>query len=178
MEKKMPKQRLRSQNRGSMNLCTLAARRRATLRCCACAAIAGINLARLASAADITWLGAPATPLSFGVGANWVGGAVPDAPDNAVINNAGIATVATGFTRTVTDLHLGTAASTSGTLMQTGGTINATGSAEFGAGINGAGTLVMSGGALNVGSGVVGELSIGQNGAGTANISGGTISAA
>src|SRR5439155_27085454 len=108
-EKKMNERSLRRQSRPSTNVVALAARRHATLRWCACAAVAGINVARLATAADITWVGAPATPLSFGVGANWAGGAVPDSPDNAVINNAGIATVATGFTRTVTDLHLGTA---------------------------------------------------------------------
>jgi hypothetical protein len=174
----MRKQCLHSANARSTNVFVRSARRRATLRWCACAAVAGTCVARLAGAADISWVGAPATPLSFGFGGNWAGGLVPDAPDAALINNGGVASVAIGFSRTVTNLSLGTAASTSGTYVQSGGTMNATGNATFGDGINGAGTLVMSGGALNVGSGFVGDLNIGRNGAGTANISGGTINTA
>src|SRR3954465_15693192 len=109
MEKKMRKQCRHSANARSTNVLVRSAQRRATLRWCACAAVAGISVARLANAADISWIGAPATPLSFGVGANWAGGWVPNAPDNALINNGGVATVAIGFTRTVTNLKLGTA---------------------------------------------------------------------
>src|SRR5688572_30810656 len=72
------------------------------------AAAAGLLVAARAGAADISWVGAPGVPLNFGTGANWDGGAVPDAPDDAIINNGGIATVAPAFARTVTDLRLGT----------------------------------------------------------------------
>jgi hypothetical protein len=91
-----------------------------------------LSIAQISAAADITWVGAPATPLSFGIGANWAGGVVPDAPDDAVINNGGIATVGTGFTRNITDLRLGSVPGGSGAFTQTGGIINASGNVAFG----------------------------------------------
>src|SRR3954470_3626508 len=97
----------------------------------ACASLTWFSAGQFSRAADISWIGA-AAPSGFGTPANWGGGAVPDAPDNAMINNGGIATVATGFTRTVTDLRLGAAPVSSGSLVQTGGTLSATGNMAFG----------------------------------------------
>lgn len=159
----------------SGHLTRRAARRAAALAWCSGAVVAGLNLADVASAADISWIGAPATPLDFGAGSNWAGGVVPDAPDNAFINNGGIAAVATGFTRTMTNLRLGSDPASSGALTQTGGTLNATTNMYIGTHTTGTGTLSISGGDINVGSGLVGDLSIGEDGAGTAIIGGGVI---
>jgi plastocyanin len=62
---KMTNQSRRPQTRRPTILTPVCARRRATLRCCACAAVAGINVAGLAGAAEISWVGAPATPVEL-----------------------------------------------------------------------------------------------------------------
>src|SRR5688572_26586968 len=164
-------QRLNLRTRHDAILFSRTARRSRMLA----AAAAGLLVAARAGAADISWVGAPGVPLSFGTGANWAGGAVPDAPDDAIINNGGIATVAPAFSRTVTDLRLGADPLSSGALTQTGGTINATGNVAFGEHRTGRGTFNISGGEMNVGSGFLGNFSIGDDGAGTATISGGVI---
>ncbi len=148
-------------------------RRAAWITLWAAAAVVGTTV--VAGAADISWIGAPATPLNFATGSNWLGGAVPDVADTGLINNAGIATFGAGFTRTMVNLKLGTDPGTIGGFVQTGGTLNTTTNMVFGANTTGAGTLNMSGGEINVGTGNVGDFSIGDDGAGTATISGGTI---
>lgn len=153
-------------------------RRSEMLRWCACAAAAGLFAANLANAADISWVGAPATPLNFGMGANWAGGVVPDAPDNGFINNGGIATVSTGFTRTMTNLRFGSDAGTTGGLVMTGGGLTTTTNMVFGVNTTGTGTLNISDGEINVGNGLVGDFTIGDDGGGTATISGGVINTA
>ncbi|CAN5553867.1 hypothetical protein BH09PLA1_BH09PLA1_18280 [soil metagenome] len=143
--------------------------------CCAALTAVGMFAGERAFAGDLTWVRAAGNPGSFADGANWVGGVAPIAGDNTFINNGGIATATAAVNSTFNDLRIGFTAASSGSLSITGGTINAQGNAAFGSATTGAGTLLMSSGALNVGGGLLGDLSIGDDGAGTMSLSGGTI---
>ncbi len=142
--------------------------------CLAALATAGAFASNRALASDFSWSRAAGNPGNFGDGTNWLGGVAPGTIDNGFINNGGIATVATGFTGTVTDVRIGNNPAGSGGYSQTGGTLN---SANFAVGgdATGTGTFNIIGGALNIGSGNVGDFSIGDDGVGTATIGGGVI---
>lgn len=131
--------------------------------------------ANFAAASDISWVGAAGTPLNFGTGGNWAGGAVPGPADNAIINNAGIATVAADFT--LTGLGLGTVSGAAGTVQQTGGTMVTTAASYVGGASTsggGAGTYNISGGTLNVGTGG-GDLFVGGGAGGSLSAGNGTL---
>ena len=109
-------------------------------------------------AADITW--AISGPADFNVGTNWTGGNIPGSNDYADINNGGTVTIGSSDpTWTVNQLFSGNGAGT-GNVLQTGGTLDASGG-WLCVGINaGTGNYNMTGGTINVTGGNGGQLQL------------------
>ena len=172
-----------------------------TLRCAVAIVIAYLACAVSSTvrAADIQWTG---TTGDYNNGANWQGGVVPGAMDNAIVDNAGTVQITSDIS--ANDLRAGDASATAtGTYNQTGGTANVTswvrigsqgGGTVAGTGVYnlsngslktggpillgelmGTGTMNQTGGNVTVGGGNWFSIGQGMNGTGTYNLSAGTL---
>jgi len=144
-------------------------RRMRSLLSISAAAVAAVGVSGAAGADSISWVGPAGTPAPFEVGSNWVGGAVPDSDDLAFIDNGGIASVTTALGDVLT-VSLGSGTSTSGGLIQAGGSLNALAGVFVAGHATATGSLTLNSGALSGN-----DFFIGQKGTGTLNVNGGTL---
>ena len=138
----------------------------ASILVAACAGLAGLS----AGAADVDWSVASGT---WNVGANW-GGSAPGAADDARVNNAGTATLASD--QSVSTVAVGVGSSNSGTVIQNAGELTTTGSVTVG-GDNGTGEWTLNNGSLVVG----GDLNVAEEAGSTGVVevnSGSSVTAA
>jgi autotransporter-associated beta strand protein len=114
----------------------------------AATAVAGVIFPMPAGAQTIQWNAATG---DFTTAADWSTGTVPGAAATADVTNSGVCTISAADTVSVTQLWAGdTAGTTSGTIVQTGGTVNASTFIAVGhAGSSGVGIYNFSGGILN-----------------------------
>lgn len=125
-------------------------------------------------AADIFWTGATA---SYTNAANWAGGVVPGAADNA-INTNGLANVvqinAGNPDWTTVDISAGGVTNGAGAFEQNAGVVNVNGWMLLGSGTDGVGSYTLNNGILNV---LGGRIFLGDHPGSTStlNINGGTI---
>ncbi|WP_200268494.1 autotransporter-associated beta strand repeat-containing protein [Luteolibacter pohnpeiensis] len=102
-----------------------------------------------AGAVDQVWTGATA---SFADASLWTGdGQIPGSGDNAFVNNGGTVQIgASDPAWSLTDLRAGESLDSSGTYMQSGGTVTAVGWLRLGFGNGATGSYTLSGGTLNL----------------------------
>jgi autotransporter-associated beta strand protein len=128
----------------------------------------------VAQAADIFWTGGTA---SYTNAANWTGGIVPGASDNA-INTNGLGNVvqinAGNPDWTVIDLQAGSIEGTSGAFEQNGQAVSSTGWTRLGLATNSSGSYTLNAGTLNVLGGRI-ILAEGENSAATLTLNGGVL---
>src|SRR5687768_9229257 len=131
---------------------------------CAPAALAAASLAGVAHADEFN---VPAG--SFTADSSWADNSAPGFADEANINNGGTATLTTGSSVLIDELHLGQAAGQTGTLVMQAGSTLTLGSGNggddvFAVGDFGTGTFTMNGGLIDQPSG---DFHIGKNGFGS-----------
>jgi len=143
---------------------TSAWRRRTVLSLAAATALLG--LANVARAADASWM----VPTgAFETGSNWSTGTVPGGSDIARFDNGGVGTLST-FSGSILQLVMGSAAGNSGSLVQTGGSLDTSAPVEIGLDALGTGSYTM-----NAGTFTAPDFSVGEKGAGTFTMNGGTL---
>jgi len=147
--------------------------RRGLLSLAATAAVAGVVDT---ATAQVSWMGPAGTPSSFETPTNWSGGTVPGGSDIPYIDNGGVASLST-YSGAVTALYLGSDLGLNGSLVQNGGTFNATAGLLLGqgsaVGSAGTGTYTMNSGSLGAG-----DIFVGSKGTGVFNLNGGTVTSA
>jgi hypothetical protein len=142
---------------------------RARLPILGAAAVAALGVSGIAMGQAVSWVGPVAVPAPFEVGANWSGGSVPGGSDLAFVDNGGIANVST-FSGSMLTLAVGNGTSTSGTIIQDGGSITTDAGVVVAGHITATGTYTLNNGALSSN-----DFFIGSKGNGTLNMNGGTI---
>jgi autotransporter-associated beta strand protein len=124
-----------------------------------------ISCIGLTSAADIQWSGATA---SYNTTGNWTGGVIPNANDNAFVNNGGVVQIlAADPAWSVNDFR-----ASNGNYLQEGSRVRLGAWLRLGVNEGSVGDYTMNGGKLDI---LSGNFHVGERGAGTFKLNAGTV---